>query len=159
VTIRSILVLLGSLALCLGVGYVGGRVTYAQIPTWYALLAKPAGTPPNWAFPVIWNILYVMMGVSLWLLWKSEAEASPKKLAIGLFFIQLALNAAWAPVFFGLHQPWLALAIIVALGFCIIATIAAALPVNRAAALLLIPYLVWVIYATALNGGIAVLNS
>ena len=80
-----------------------------------------------------------MMGVSLWLLWKSEAEASPKKLAIGLFFIQLALNAAWAPVFFGLHQPWLALAIIVALGFCIIATIAAALPVNRAASVALYP--------------------
>jgi len=145
------------IGLCLLAGYIGAQVTYPEISTWYAALAKPSWTPPNRAFPVVWNALYVLMGVSLWLLWRSSnGEARP---AIGLFFIQLALNAAWSPVFFGLHQIRWGVAIIVALALAIAATIAFAWDVNRAAAWLLVPYLVWVIYAASLNSAIALLNT
>jgi len=145
------------IGLCLLAGYIGAQVTYPEISTWYAALAKPSWTPPNWAFPVVWNALYVLMGVSLWLLWRSSNGEA--RLAIGLFFIQLTLNAAWSPVFFGLHEIRWSVAIIVALALAIAATIAFAWDVNRAAAWLLVPYLVWVIYAASLNSAIALLNT
>jgi translocator protein len=154
---RSLLQLACCIGLCLLAGFIGGRVTYPEIATWYAGLAKPGWTPPNWAFPVVWNTLYVMMGVSLWLLWRSQHAQA--RLAIGLFFLQLALNAAWSPVFFGLHEIRWGVAIIMALAIAIAATIAIAWDVSRAAAWLLVPYLMWVIYAASLNSAIAVLNT
>ncbi len=114
--------------------------------------------PPNSAFPAVWAALYVMMAVSIWLLWETAAEGPAKFRAVVLFAVQLVLNAAWPPVFFALHQIRLALVIISALALTIAATIAAAWHVHRLAALLLVPYLLWVIYATALNASIVVLN-
>src|SRR4029453_6580236 len=146
------------LALCLAVGFVGGRATYPEIAGWYALLAKPNWTPPNSAFPAVWATLYVMMAVSVWLLWERAAEGPAKFRAVVLFAVQLVLNAAWPPVFFALHQIRLALVVISALALAIGATIAAAWHVHRLAALLLVPYLLWVIYATALNAAIVMLN-
>src|SRR5262245_32581429 len=99
---KSLVQLACSIGLCLLAGYVGAQVTYPEIATWYVNLAKPAWTPPNWVFPVAWNTLYVLMGVSLWLLWRSSS--SQAGLAVALFLVQLALNAAWSPVFFGLHE-------------------------------------------------------
>jgi tryptophan-rich sensory protein len=99
-----------------------------------------------------------MMAVSVWLLWERGAEGSAKLTAVVLFAAQLVLNAAWPPVFFALHQISFALVIIAALAVAIAATIAAAWRVQPMAALLLVPYLLWVIYATALNAGIVVLN-
>jgi len=157
VNVRSLFRLVFCVALCLTVGYIGARATYPEIATWYAALAKPGWTPPNWAFPVVWNILYVLMGVSLWLLWRSSTRQA--RLAVGLFFIQLALNAAWSPVFFGLHEIRWGVVIIVALALTIAATIAIAWDVSRAAAWLLVPYLLWVIYAASLNSAIALLNT
>jgi tryptophan-rich sensory protein len=154
----SIIRLVVCLALCLGVGFVSGGVTAAEIPTWYASLTKPSWTPPNWAFPVVWNILYAMMGVSLWLLWDRSTDAPARRTAITLFLLQVALNAAWSPVFFGLHQTRWALAIIVVMSITIAATIVAAWRPQRIAAWLLIPYLAWVVYATSLNAGIVMLN-
>jgi benzodiazapine receptor len=154
----SIMRLIGCLALCLGVGFVAGIVTAPEIPTWYAALVKPSWTPPNWAFPVVWNILYAMMGVSLWLLWDRGHAGRARNTAIVLFLVQLALNAAWSPVFFALHQTRAALAIIILMAIAIAATIAAAWPVQRLAAWLLVPYLAWVLYATSLNIGIVALN-
>lgn len=154
---RSLLQLACCVGLCLLAGYISAQATYPEIANWYAGLAKPGWTPPNWVFPVVWNALYVLMGVSLWLLWRSAN--SPARLAIGLFFIQLALNAAWSPVFFGLHQIRWGVAIIVALALTIAATIAVAWDANRIAAWLLVPYLIWVIYAASLNSAIALLNT
>jgi tryptophan-rich sensory protein len=150
--------LLVCLALCLGVGFAGGSVTYPEIPTWYASLVKPSWTPPNWTFPLVWNILYTMMAVSLWLLWERGRNAVVTRTAIILFVVQLVLNAAWSPVFFALHQTRVALAIIVLMAIAIAATIVAAWLTQRVAALLLIPYLAWVLYAASLNAGIVVLN-
>jgi tryptophan-rich sensory protein len=146
------------LVLCLGVGFTAGRVTYPEIATWYAALAKPGWTPPNWAFPVVWNLLYAMMGVSLWLLWDRAAEVAQRRTAIVLFFVQLALNAAWSPTFFFLHNTRAALGIIVLMAIAIAATIITARRVQSTAALLLVPYLAWVLYASTLNAGIVALN-
>src|SRR6476659_5518341 len=155
---RSIIRLAVCIAFCLGVGLVSGWVTYPAIPTWYAGLTKPSWTPPNWAFPVVWNILYIMMGISLWLLWDKPHELSARRSAIILFFAQLARNAAWSPVFFGLHQTRIALAIIIAMVAAIVATIAYAWRAHDLAGWLLVPYLGWVIHAASLNSGIISLN-
>jgi benzodiazapine receptor len=158
-TSRSFLRLIGCLALCLGVALANGSVTYPEIPIWYASLTKPSWTPPNWVFPVVWTVLYVMMGVSLWLLWDRAVDTGGRRTAITLFFLQLVLNAAWSPVFFGLHHTRAALVIIVLLAAAIAATMLAAWRTHRIAAWLLAPYLVWVVYATTLNTGIVALNA
>jgi translocator protein len=157
-TARSLVRLVLCLVLCLGVGFVAGIVTAPEITDWYASLEKPSWTPPNWAFPVVWNILYALMGVSLWLLWDRYDDPIPARKAIALFFVQLALNFAWSPVFFGLHRPVEALFIIAILAVAIGATIAFALKAQRTAGFLLAPYLAWVCYATTLNAGIVALN-
>jgi translocator protein len=107
---------------------------------------------------VVWNALYVMMALSLWLLWDRLAPGNARSFAIGLFLAQLALNAAWSRVFFGLHVTRLALAIIAALDVILVAAIYRSLPVNQAAGLLLVPYLLWIVYASSLNAGIVALN-
>lgn len=155
---RSLLRLALCLGLCLGAGLVTGFVTYPEIPTWYADLAKPWWTPPNRVFPVVWNILYIMMAVSLWMLWDRTAPSPIRATAITLFFVQLALNAAWSPAFFLYHRPLAALFIIVLLSIVLSVTIYQSLSINRPAAWLLVPYLLWVLYASTLNGGIVALN-
>ena len=155
---QSILRLCLCLALCLVVGGVTGSVTASEIPTWYAHLVQPSWTPPNWAFTVVWTTLYVLMGSSLWLLWERAAPGAARRWAIILFFVQLALNAAWSPVFFSLHQTRLALAIIAGLAGTIAALIALAWRPQRTAALMLVPYLAWVTYAMTLNAGIMALH-
>ncbi len=155
---RSILRVIMCLALCLGVGGITGSVTAAEITGWYAKLVQPSWTPPNWAFPVVWTALYILMGLSLWLLWDRSRPGALRTWAIGMFFVQLILNAAWSPVFFSLHQTRLALVIIIVLMIAIAATIAWAWHAQRTAAWLLMPYLVWVCYAVTLNAGIVALN-
>ena len=144
--LESLIRLVLCLSLCLAVGFLGGQVSYPEILTWYAGLLKPAGTPPNGVFPWIWNTLYVLMGASLWLLWDRAPEDRARQTAIGLFFVQLSLNAAWAPVFFGMHQVFAALIIIILMVLLTAATILATWPVNRFAALFLVPYLAWITY-------------
>ena len=109
-------------------------------------------------FPLVWTALYLMMAVSLWLLWDRAADTAGRRTALAFFLLQLALNAAWSPVFFRLHRPAAALAIIVLLAGALTATILAAWRAQPAAAWLLIPYLAWVLYATTLNAGIVALN-
>lgn len=147
-----------AVGLCLAVGAVGSLVTTPQIPTWYAGLAKPSWTPPDSAFPIAWTILYVLMAVALWRLWQLHAPSPARRLAIGLWLAQLALNALWSPVFFGLEAPGAALIVVMALWLAIAATIWACTRIDRTAAWLLVPYLAWVSYATALNAAIVVLN-
>lgn len=141
--------------LMVAVAAIGGAVTSPQIPTWYATLPKPAFTPPNAVFPVAWTILYFLMGISLWRLWDRAPEGPDRRRAIGLFLVQLALNFAWSPVFFALHAVWAALAIIVALILVLAATLRFAFRADALAAWLLVPYLMWVCFASLLNGSIA----
>ena len=155
---KSILRFVLCLALCLAVGGITGSVTASEIPAWYAGLNQPSWTPPNWAFPVVWTLLYILMGIALWLLWDRAPAGSARTLAIAFFFVQLLLNAAWSPVFFSLHQTKLALGIIILLLTAIAATIFAARRCQTTAALLLLPYLIWVAYAASLNAGIVLLN-
>lgn len=157
-TLRSAGRLLLCILLCLGVGILESIVTRPEIPTWYAGLIKPWWTPQPFVFPIAWTILYVMMAVTLWRLWDRVAPSAERGKAIAWFFIQLAINAAWSPVFFGWHGTRTALAIIIALLIAVAATMAASARVDRLAAWLLVPYLIWVAYATTVNAGVVALN-
>ncbi|MEZ0212836.1 MAG: TspO/MBR family protein [Xanthobacteraceae bacterium] len=147
-----------ALGLCLGVGALGSLATTPKIPTWYAGLAKPSFTPPDAAFPLVWTLLYIAMAITLWRLWDRFEPSPTRTRALRAFGVQLALNALWSPVFFGLEAIGWALAVILALWVAIAATIAATWPLDRLGAVLLAPYLVWVSYATALNLAILTMN-
>jgi benzodiazapine receptor len=156
--LKSLVRLALSLLLCLGVGLLESQVTQPEIPTWYAHLGKPSWTPPPLAFPIAWTILYILMAISLWRLWDLEARSAARTRAMIWFLVQLALNALWSPVFFGLHNTGAALVIIIALLAAIAATMIATARVDRLAASLLAPYLLWVSYATTINIGVVQMN-
>ena len=147
---------IGSILLCFLTGVLGSFFTASAITTWYADLSKPLFSPPNYIFAPVWTILYVLMGISLYLLWTSNKKGREK--AIRLFLIQLALNFFWSIIFFGMHSPRLAFVEIILLWAFIFLTIRASLPVSKTAAYLLYPYLAWVTFATVLNLFIAILN-
>lgn len=136
---------------------IGSLATTPNIPTWYAGLEKPFFSPPNWLFAPVWTVLYIGIGSSLWLVWIKKAATS-KTREYRLFAIQLALNALWSLIFFGMHQPWLAVVVIIALDIAVIATIWSFNRISRPAAGLLLPYLLWICFATCLNIGVAILN-
>lgn len=146
-----------SIGVSLGAGAVGSLATVPNIPTWYATLEKPIFNPPNWVFGPVWTLLYILMGISLYLVWTSKSKQS-KQLAYIFFGLQLLLNTLWSIIFFGLQQPWLAVIVIVMLLLAIIATIQAFSKFSRTAALLLAPYVAWVSFATILNLSVAILN-
>ena len=123
--------------------------------TWYRSLNKPDWTPPDWAFPVVWTILYVMIGVSGWLIWQAQGFG----LIYIIWLIQLACNAAWSWLFFGRRRMDLAFVDICVMIVLILAYIGLAMPVSLAASLLFIPYAVWVILAALLNRAVWRLNS
>ena len=124
---------------------------------YYASLAKPAWAPPPWIFGPVWTLLYLMMAFAAWLVWR-EGGWRAQRVPLTLYLVQLALNALWTPVFFGLRQPGLAFAVIVLLGAAIVLTGRAFRPVSRVASWLFVPYLVWVVFAAALNFAIWRLN-
>lgn len=121
---------------------------------WYETLRRPSWTPPNWAFPVVWTVLYIAIGVSGWIVWEAQGAG----LAMALWLLQLILNAAWSWLFFGRQRMDLAFVDVCALFATILAYIAAALPVSQTAALLFVPYAVWVATAAALNRSVWRLN-
>lgn len=155
--LSQVVALVGAIVLCVGIGVVGALFTTPQIPTWYAGIAKPSWTPPNWLFGPVWTTLYVLMAISAWLVWRRE-RLSTAWPALAAFGIQLLLNAIWSPIFFGLESPQLGLIVIVLLWLMIGVTIYLFRPRSLAAALLLIPYLAWVSYASCLNFAIWRLN-
>jgi tryptophan-rich sensory protein len=157
-TLKSAGRLLGCLLFCLGVGFIESIYTRPEIPTWYAGLVKPSWTPPPIAFPIVWTALYILMAIALWRLWETTSPSQARWRAIALFLVQLALNALWSPVFFGWHDTRAALVIIALLVLTIVATIFAALRIDRTAGFLLVPYAAWVAYATTINAGVVVLN-
>jgi len=150
--------LLISIIGCELVGILGTPFTTAAIPTWYLTLNKPFFAPPNWLFGPAWTLLYFLMGISFYLIWKKNIKNKKIKTAKKLFLAQLFLNFIWSPIFFGLRSPLLGLITIIILWILIIATICKFYPLSKWAAYLLIPYLLWVTFATTLNGAILFLN-
>lgn len=142
--------LAGLIIVTLLVGAVGSIVTAPAIPTWYAGLVRPAIAPPNWLFGPVWTALYVMMAVAAWLVWRRPASP-PRRAAMRLFALQLALNSLWSFLFFGFGRIDLALLEIVVLWAAIVATTIAYAGVSRSAALLMLPYIAWVSFAAVLN--------
>jgi translocator protein len=149
--------LIGFIAVCLAVSAIGGWITSTSVGTWYPTLAKPSFTPPDAVFAPVWTVLYVMMAVAAWRVWR-HAGLVAGRTALALFAVQLALNLAWSALFFGLHAIGWALVDILALWCAIAATSAAFWRIDRPAGLLLLPYLAWVSYAVALNAAIWRLN-
>lgn len=138
------------LFLCLGIGSLGAAWTNLSVTTWYNDLHKPTWNPPNWVFGPVWTTLYVMMAIAAWLVWR-ERGLSSSKMPLALFAVQLALNAAWSGLFFGLRNPGLALGEIVLLWSAIVATTVSFARISGWASLL-VPYLGWVSFAVVLNG-------
>ncbi|WP_194775466.1 TspO/MBR family protein [Pararhodonellum marinum] len=138
------------------VAVLGALATFSSVETWYPSLNKPFFTPPSWLFGPVWTILYLAMGLAVWLIWNSNHPL--KKSALIAFWIQLALNALWSPAFFGLQSPILGLVIIIPLWIAILICIRLFYPIKRWAAFIMIPYLLWISFALALNAAIWFLN-
>lgn len=155
---NKIFKLIISVSVCLLTGLMGSITTMDSIKTWYTELSRPSFTPPDWTFGVVWPILYIMMGLSAFLIWTSQAEKRSVKMALYIFSFQLLLNGLWTPLFFGLHMIGLALAEIILLWAAIFLTIRSFWKISRAASVLLIPYLLWVSFAVILNAGFLWLN-
>lgn len=147
-----------SIGICLAAGGLGTIFTISSIPTWYAHLIKPAFSPPNWLFGPVWTILYVLMGISLALVWVKGVKTERVREALMLFGVQLFLNAIWSPIFFGAKDLTLALIVIILMWFFILKTILAFRKVNKTASYLLYPYIVWVSFASILNFSVWLLN-
>jgi tryptophan-rich sensory protein len=150
------------LATILGVEILGasGAIFTAQgLSGWYGTLTRPAIAPPNWVFGPVWTALFALMGVALWLVWR-QLEARPRavRLAAGVFALHFAANLGWSAVFFGMQRIDLGLAVIAVLWGLIVATMAAFARVDRRAAALLVPYLLWVTFAGYLNYQFWLLN-
>lgn len=125
---------------------------------WYAGLVKPAWNPPAWLFGPVWTLLYALMGTATWLVWR-EGGWRVQRLPLGLYLAQWTLNVIWTPLFFFLHRPGLAFVEIIVLDLAVLATLIAFWRVKRLAGALLVPYLLWVAFATVLNGTIWSLNA
>jgi tryptophan-rich sensory protein len=145
-----------SVGICLLVGAIGGWVTATSVKTWYPTLAKPSFTPPDWIFGPVWTVLYVLMGVAAWRVWRAGSNRAGGALAV--FAAQLAANLGWSVVFFGLQQIGAAVAVIAVLEAMILVTIVRFVRVDRLAAALMVPYALWVAFATMLNVAIWRLN-
>jgi benzodiazapine receptor len=161
---RALLLLLVFLAASFAVAAFGSLSTISNVDGWYADAAKPFWNPPNAVFGPVWTLLYTLMSVAAWLVWLRREQPGRRR-ALWTYVAQLVLNALWTPVFFGAYPLlgpaalWLALGIIVALDVVILMTMLRFWPLSRTAAWLLVPYWAWVLFATTLNAGLAVLNS
>lgn len=155
---QSTTILVLAVLACIAAWVLGGVLTRPNLD-WYATLNKPGFTPPNQVFPIVWAILYVMMAVSAWLVWRAPGKEEDRRLAFSWFFNQLAIGVVWSYAFFWIQSPGLGLVIILVLLVAILITIVYFDRFSRAASLLLVPYLLWVAYATSLNFAIWFLNS
>ncbi len=146
-----------ALVICQMAGILGAIFTTPAINGWYTSLNKPGFNPPNWIFGPVWTLLYLMMGVSLYLVWKTKPSKG-RKLAMTMFGVQLGFNSLWSIIFFGLKRPDLALVEITVLWIFILLTILRFWKVSKLATWLLVPYLLWVSFASVLNFSIMRLN-
>ncbi len=151
---NNALKLLLSVVMCLAVGFFGGLFTSSSATTWYVTLNKPSFNPPSWLFAPVWTVLYVLIGISFYVIWKKGID----KKELAFFFAQLGLNFVWSLLFFGLKIPWVAFVDIVLLWVFILLTILAFYKKDKVASWLLLPYLLWVAFASVLNFAIAYMN-
>jgi benzodiazapine receptor len=148
-----------SVAVPILVGFFGSLFTTADsLNNWYANLNKPPFNPPNWVFGPVWTTLYVLMGVAAFLVWRKGLGERGVRLALVCFIVQLVLNALWTPLFFGLRSPLAGLIDIVLLLAAIGLTTMLFLRISKPAGVLLVPYILWVLFATILNASIFLLN-
>ncbi|HRZ86834.1 MAG TPA: tryptophan-rich sensory protein [bacterium] len=155
---KKVIKLIFCVLACEAVGMAGALFTISAIPTWYVTLAKPPMNPPNWVFGPAWTALYLLMGVSAFLIWEKGLDRKEVRTALELFGLQLFFNAAWTPIFFGVKEPLAALLVIILLWVTLIETIVKFYTLSRAAGMLLIPYILWISFAAYLNAGIWYLN-
>ena len=154
----GIWMLIGFIVLSLLAGAIGSVFTFQSIPTWYASLQKPWFNPPNWVFGPVWTLLYILMGSAAYLIYEKRLKNKEVRSALEVFGIQLALNATWSIVFFGLRSITGGLVIIILLWLSIIWAIALFWKLSRNAALLLSPYILWTSFAALLNLSLLFLN-
>lgn len=155
---KKILRILVFIIVCELAGVIGSVFTRPSIPGWYAALAKPPFNPPNWVFAPVWTLLYVLMGLSAYLVYERGPRRHEVRTALAVFAGQLLLNALWSIVFFGAHMIFGAAVLIVILWGMILASIWFFSRISRAAAYLLVPYILWVSFAAVLNISLYVLN-
>jgi tryptophan-rich sensory protein len=156
--INTVVKILIGVVVCLGIGFLGSIATQTSVNTWFTTLEKPFFNPPSWLFAPVWTLLYVLMGVAAGLVWNKGFHHLWVKTALYHFGFQLVLNASWSVAFFGYQSPLVALFIIVALIVLVLITFKWFKIVSNTAAYLLIPYILWIIFAAALNFEIWRLN-
>lgn len=144
--------------LCELVGLAATPITIKAIPTWYAALEKPFFSPPNWVFGPVWTTLYFLMGVAIFTIWEKGIKKKQVRAAVNIFTVQLLFNFLWSLIFFGLKSPIIAFVDIAALLVALVVTIKRFYKISPLASYLLIPYLLWVSFASLLNLAVAVLN-
>jgi tryptophan-rich sensory protein len=155
---KEIISLIVAIITCQAAGIVGSIFTASKIPTWYKGLIKPALNPPSWVFGPVWTTLYLLMGIALYIIWKKGLSTEGVKFALTIFAVQLILNALWSIVFFNMENLGLALINIVLMWLSILWTIVLFYRLSPTAGLLLIPYILWVSFASYLNYAIWTLN-
>lgn len=139
------------------VGIIGSYSVMQNVDGWYGNLLKPSFNPPSWIFAPVWTTLYILMGIASFIIWQKKDHPN-RYIALTCYTVQLILNGIWTPIFFGLHNITLALINIIVLLFAVILTIAWFQKINKTAAILLIPYLLWISFATVLNYSIWLIN-
>lgn len=150
--------LIFSIFICHAAGIIGALFTTPNIEPWYNFLNQPSFSPPNWLFGPVWLTLYTLMGISFYLIWQQSKTQPAAQQAGQLFLIHLIFNALWSPIFFGLQQIGLAFAIIIIIEFFIILLFFKFYKISKIAAYLLIPYFLWVSFASILNFSLWILN-
>lgn len=156
--INNILKLIIAIAVSELAGIIGSVFTTPSIAGWYADLVRPEFAPPNWVFGPVWTTLFALMGIAAFLIWKRGIDRRDVKIALGVFIGQLVLNTLWSIIFFGMHSPGGAFVEIIFLWLAIFATIFFFAKISKGAALLLMPYILWVSFAAYLNFSIYILN-
>ena len=154
----KIIKLIASIVICQLAGVIGALFNGTAVKTWYVGIAKPAFTPPGWVFAPVWITLFLLMGISLFLVWNADADPKIKQTALVLFFIQLVLNTCWSYFFFYLNSPLAGFIEIIILWIFILLTVLRFYAVRPAAAFLLVPYILWVSFAAFLTFSIWQLN-
>jgi len=154
---NKILVFLICVLIPLAIGWISSTFTMGSVDSWYKTINKASFNPPGWVFGPAWTILYILMGISLYLVWTTSGSSLWKG-GIGIFIVQLVLNFLWSIFFFGMHAPLLAFIDILLLWITILANILLFWQINPTAAYLLVPYILWVSFASVLNLFIVLLN-
>ena len=154
----NIVKLISSIVVCFLAAALGSYFTAPSIPTWYASINKPSFSPPNWIFGPVWSLLYLLMAIAAYLIWQKGLDNKAVQIALVLFAIQLGLNSLWSIIFFGWHSPFYAFIEIIFLWLSILLTIIQFFSLSATAGWLMVPYILWVSFASILNCFVMILN-